>query len=148
LVQRPRGQHLRRSDITERRQFILGAGAALVALGGAWPALAATTPYTPAGLVAAKAAGKPFLLDFFADWCVTCAAQHRVLDKLRAAHPAYVAIPFIQVDWDAEEHGPLVRAMKIPRRSTLVVLKGERELGRLVAETDPGKIEALLKLAL
>lgn len=131
----------------KRRQFILGAGAALVAL-GARATLAATTPYTPTTLAAAKATGKPFLLDFFADWCVTCAAQHRVLDKLRAADPAYAAIPFIQVDWDAEEHGPLVRAMKIPRRSTLVVLKGERELGRLVAETDPGKIAALLKLAL
>jgi thioredoxin 1 len=134
--------------MADRRQFILGVGAGLASLAVTGPALSATTPYTPATLAAAKAGGKPFLLDFFADWCVTCAAQHRVLDKLRAANPAYEAIPFIQVDWDAEEHGPLVKAMQIPRRSTLVVLKGERELGRLVAETDPGRIEALLKLAL
>lgn len=112
------------------------------------PATAATIPYTPDALSAAKASGKPFILDFFADWCTTCAAQHRVLDKLRAKNPAYHAIPFLQVDWDTEEHGPLVRAMHVPRRSTLIVLKGDKELGRIIAETSEDKIAALLKLAL
>ncbi len=131
----------------DRRHFIalLAAGTALLAVR---PAFAATTPYTPATLQAAKAAGRPFILDFFADWCTTCAAQHRVLDKLRAQNPAYDNISFIQVNWDEEEHGALVRDMKIPRRSTLVVLKGNQELGRIVAETDAGRIEDLLKLAL
>jgi len=112
------------------------------------PAMAATIPYSPDAFSAAKASGKPFILDFFADWCTTCAAQHRVLDKLRAKNPAYDAIPFVQVDWDAEEHGPLVRAMHVPRRSTLIVLKGDKELGRIIAETSEDKIAALLKLAL
>jgi thioredoxin 1 len=131
----------------DRRQFVLtlAAGAALLATRSAF---AATSAYTPAVLQAARASGKPFILDFFATWCTTCAAQHRVLDKLRADNKAYDGIPFIQVDWDQEEHGPLVKAMKIPRRSTLVVLKGKAELGRIVAETDPGKLEDLLKLAL
>lgn len=130
-----------------RRQLILGSVAAIGALAFG-PARAATVPYTPDALSAAKASGKPFILDFFADWCTTCAAQHRVLDKLKANNPAYDAIPFVQVDWDAEEHGPLVRAMHVPRRSTLIVLKGDKELGRIIAETSEDKIAALLKLAL
>jgi thiol-disulfide isomerase/thioredoxin len=130
-----------------RRFFLVALGAAAT-LPPILPALAATAPYSAAALKAAEATGQPFILDFFADWCTTCAAQHRVLDKLRAANPAYDGIPFMQVNWDAEEHGPLVRAMNIPRRSTLVVLRGDHELGRIVAETDPGKIEDLLKLAL
>ena len=130
-----------------RRRLILGSVAAIGALAFG-SALAATVPYTPEALSAVKASGKPFILDFFADWCTTCAAQHRVLDKLRAKSPVYDAIPFVQVDWDAEEHGPLVRAMHVPRRSTLIVLKGDKELGRIIAETSEDKIAALLKLAL
>jgi thiol-disulfide isomerase/thioredoxin len=130
-----------------RRQLILGSVLAAGMLAFE-PARAATIPYTPFALGTAKASGKPFILDFFADWCTTCAAQHRVLDRLRANNPAYDAIPFVQVDWDAEEHGSLVRAMRVPRRSTLIVLKGDKELGRIIAETSEDKIAALLKLAL
>jgi thioredoxin 1 len=119
-----------------------------VALATLPAAAAQVTTYTPEALAAAKASGKPFILDFFATWCVTCAAQHRVLDKLRAENPAYATIPFMQVDWDQNEHGPLVAEMKIPRRSTLVVLKGDTELGRIVAQTGDAEIEGLLRLAL
>jgi thiol:disulfide interchange protein len=130
------------------RRAVMGLFAAAMTLAALPAAAAEVTNYTPDALAAAKASGKPFILDFFATWCVTCAAQHRVLDKLRAENPAYAAIPFIQVDWDQNEHGPLVAAMKIPRRSTLVVLKGDAELGRIVAQTGDAEIEALLKLAL
>lgn len=131
-----------------RRGFLglMAFGAGMMALA---PALAVgpVTPYTPEALDAAKASGKPFVLDFFATWCTTCAAQHRVLDKLRAANPAYARIPFIQVDWDENEHGPLVRDLAIPRRSTLVVMRGDTELGRIVAQTGEKQIAALLDLA-
>jgi hypothetical protein len=38
--------------------------------------------------------------------------------------------------------------LNIPRRSTLVVLKGDQELGRIVAGTRKGDIKALLDRAL
>jgi thioredoxin 1 len=38
--------------------------------------------------------------------------------------------------------------MNIPRRSTLVVLKGNKELGRIVAGTAKDDIKALMDLAL
>lgn len=119
----------------------------LMALAGAGMA-AEPVPYTPQVLADAKAGGKPFLLDFFADWCSTCKAQERVIGELAAANPAYAGVPVIQVDWDQEGRGELVRQMSIPRRSTLVVLRGDAELGRVVAATGKDDIARLLDLAL
>ena len=42
----------------------------------------------------------------------------------------------------------LAKRLNIPRRSTLVVLKGDRELGRIVAGTQKSKIKALMDAAL
>lgn len=134
------------------RRLAIGAtiaGFAALSLLAAAPAFALTvTPYTPAALAAAKASGKPFLIDFFATWCTTCRAQERVIEGLIEANPAYGAVPIIRVDWDEHERGELVRSMAIPRRSTLVVMQGDMELGRLVAETGKDAIAGLLELAL
>ena len=112
-------------------------------------ARAATTDYSPDLLAAELAAGKTVFLDFKASWCGTCAAQGRVIEALKAADPAYNAsISFLNVDWDQWGEGALVQQLNIPRRSTLVVLKGTQELGRIVAGTDKAEIKALMDLAL
>lgn len=93
--------------------------------------------------------GKTVFLDFSATWCGTCKAQERVIDALRAENPAYDAgISFVRVDWDDFGDGTLSHALNIPRRSVLVVLRGEKELGRVVAQTGRDEIKALLDLAL
>jgi thiol-disulfide isomerase/thioredoxin len=105
--------------------------------------------YTPGSAEAAMDAGKVVLLDFWASWCSTCAAQERVLASLKAENPAYEQnIAFFIVDWDEFGKGELSKALKIPRRSTLVALKGREELGRIVAGTSKADIKALLDLAL
>lgn len=98
---------------------------------------------------AAMAEGEVILLDFFAPWCSTCRAQERVLEELRAGNPAYDdAIAFITVDWDTHGDGELARSLEVPRRSTLIALEGETELGRIVAGTGRDEIKALLDAAL
>ena len=110
---------------------------------------AAGTPYTPDLLAAELAAGNTVFLDFKASWCPTCKAQGRAIDALRAENPAYdQAITFIDADWDEWGESAIVTQLNIPRRSTLVVLKGDRELGRIVAGTAKDDIKALMDLAL
>jgi thiol-disulfide isomerase/thioredoxin len=97
----------------------------------------------------ALAEGKTVFLDFSATWCSTCAAQDRVITALRGENPDYDAnITFIKVDWDDYGNGDLSNGLKIPRRSTLVVLKGDKELGRIVAGTARKQIKKLMDTAL
>ena len=105
--------------------------------------------YSPDALAQTLADGETVFVDFKADWCTTCAAQARVISALREADPAYdEAMTFMLVDWDTWKDKPVVSEMNIPRRSTLVVLRGEEELGRVVAETSEEKIRALMELGL
>jgi thioredoxin 1 len=105
--------------------------------------------YTPGSAEAAMDDGKIVLLDFWASWCSTCAAQERVLAALKAENPEYEQkIVFFVVDWDEHGKGDLSKALKIPRRSTLVALKGREEIGRIVAGTAKADIKALLDAAL
>ncbi|WP_372884132.1 thioredoxin family protein [Shimia sp.] len=128
-----------------RRQFALLSTAALTL-----PGLAiAAADYTPGLVRKHLAAGDTVFLDFKADWCSTCAAQERVIEALKAAEPAYENhVVFINVDWDRYGDAALTRELKIPRRSTLVVLKGDQELGRVVAGTSTKVIKALMDTAL
>ena len=131
----------------KRREFMaaVGAMAVLPSMGFA----AETLDYRP-GLVQERlAAGDIVFLDFKADWCTTCRAQERVIGHLRGSNPAYdAAITFINVDWDEYGRGELARDLNIPRRSTLVILKGDQQLGRVVARTSQADIQALLDTAL
>lgn len=104
--------------------------------------------YTPEALDALKASGKPYLLDFYAPWCGTCRAQERVIGQLQEENPAYRGITLMRVDWDSNRNGDLVRDLGIPRRSTLVIFKGDTELGRVVAQTRKEQIAALLDTAI
>lgn len=132
------------------RRHLLLASAATLAL--APLPLRAEMPkllYTPGLAEKDMAEGRVILLDFWASWCSTCRAQVRVIEELRAENPAYdQAIRFITVDWDEYGNGDLSRKLQIPRRSTLVLLKGETELGRTVAGTSRQEIKALLDAGL
>ena len=129
------------------RRSLLALGAALALAPAAL--LAQPLDYTP-GLVADRlAAGETVFLDFKADWCTTCRAQERVLDALKAENPAYEAeVTFINIDWDAYGNSQIAQDLNIPRRSTLVVLKGDEELGRIVAGTSRADIQGLMDIAL
>ena len=95
------------------------------------------------------AAGDTVFIDFYTEWCSTCASQGRTIEALLKANPAYQEnITFIKVDWDKHSRSALSRQLAIPRRSTLVVLRGDEELGRIVAGTQKAKIKALLDTAL
>jgi len=130
----------------KRRNFLLAAACVVFA---PLAASAASLDYAP-GLVKQRlAAGETVFLTFKADWCSTCAAQERVLDRLKVANPSYAEkITFVDVDWDEYGRSSLAKELRIPRRSTLVLLNGDNELGRLVADTREDAIRNLLDTAL
>ena len=127
-----------------KRRTLLIAAAALPLLPLA-RAASAMVDYTP-GLVEDRlAAGDTVFVDFSATWCSTCRAQGRIISELRSANPAYdAAMTFVRVDWDTYGTGELSRSLNIPRRSTLVLLRGNAELGRIVAGTRETEIRALM----
>jgi len=129
-----------------RRTLILSM--AVLALAGPLHADGRTF-YTPGMAEAAMDEGEVVILNFWTDWCSTCAAQERVIAALMAENPDYARkVRFIVVDWDKHGDGDLSRALNIPRRSTLVALKGRQEIARIVAGTGKAEIKALFDAAL
>ena len=132
-----------------RRLFLGSAAATLIAASTGLQAGDGTEDYTP-GLIQSKlAAGETVFVDFAADWCSTCARQERVISELRQSNPDFdKSMSFVRVDWDAYGSHEVAKSRNIPRRSTLILLRGDEELGRIVAGTSTGEIKALLELGL
>ena len=130
----------------DRRTF-LASSAAVLAAG---PVFAANGIRYKKGLVEKElAAGNTVFLDFYTEWCSTCRVQGSKIRKLLKANPAYEAnVTFIKIDFDKHGNSSLANRLDIPRRSTLVVLKGNQELGRIVAGTRDKDIKALMDTAL
>lgn len=132
----------------KRRTFIAIA-AASTALPGAAFAADGFVDYTPGLIQEALAEGKTVFVDYAATWCGTCKSQERTITALRGENPAYDEnVLFVRVDWDAYGRHEVSTSRNIPRRSTLLVLKGDQELGRIVAGTSKSDIKALMDLAL
>lgn len=127
----------------DRRFFLTGLIAATSV-----PALAQAagfTDYEPGAVEAALADGKTVFVDYSATWCSTCKRQERVINALRASDPIYdEKLTFIKVDWDTYKNHEVTVFREIPRRSTLIVLRGDAELGRVVAGTSESQIKALM----
>lgn len=102
------------------------------------------------GLVKERlAAGETVFIEVGTDWCTTCASQKRTIAALRDNNAAYdEAITFVYMDWDIYKGSDLATELGIPRRSTLVALSGDAELGRIVAGTSKSDIQALMDTAL
>ncbi len=130
-----------------RRKFMSLTGAALAL---PVPAFAASSlPYSVGLVDGLLADGKIVFIDFFTTWCTTCRAQGRAINSLRTLNPVYdEKLTFVKVDWDVYSNSKLAKRLAIPRRSTLVVLYGDAEIGRIVADTRKSKIRALMDLAI
>ena len=128
-----------------RRTLLAGTFGLLSAM--SIPAIAAddTVEFMPGDIKEALDNGETVFVDYYTSWCGTCKRQERVMDELRAENSAYnKAMTFIKVDWDVYASHEVSTSRNIPRRSTLIVLKGDQELGRIVAGTSVESIKELL----
>jgi thioredoxin 1 len=130
-----------------RRLFLTSAMALVLAPTLAPGAASASdfVEYTPGVIESALDEGKTVFVDYSATWCSTCRRQERVVNNLRATNPAYdQAMTFVRVDWDTYRTHEVAVRRSIPRRSTLLVLRGNQELGRIVAGTSATDIRQLM----
>lgn len=105
--------------------------------------------YTPGVIENALSDGKTVFVDYSATWCSTCKRQERVINVIRAENPAYdAAMTFVKVDWDTYRSHEVTVSRSIPRRSTLIVLRGDQELGRIIAGTSEAQIKDLMNKGL
>lgn len=129
-----------------RRAFV---GLTVAASALPFVATASTTAYAPGVIEQALARGETVFVGYSADWCSTCARQERIMAKLRAENPAYdAAMTFVRVDWDDFKNHAVAKSRGIPRRSTLIVLRADQELGRVVAGTSEAQIKTLMDTGL
>jgi thioredoxin 1 len=124
------------------RRVLVGAAASLAAAFVVMPiAFAAATAFDKAAFQAAQKAGKPILVEISAPWCPTCKAQAPILSEL-SAQPKFKDLVRFTVDFDSQK--PIWSEMKVQMQSTLIVYKGDKEVGRSVGETKKEALEALL----
>ena len=103
------------------------------------------TDYKPGLIQSQLDTGKTVFVDYAADWCSTCKRQERVINEIVQQNPEYKqAMAFIRVDWDSYKNHEVTTSRKIPRRSTLLVLRNNEELGRIVAGTAIKEIQVLM----
>jgi thiol-disulfide isomerase/thioredoxin len=127
----------------DRRAF-LGLLAAAPALFATGSLAAPRVPFDRAAFDAAVAAGGPVLIDVFAPWCTTCRAQSAVLADL-FARPEFAGFQVFVIDYDSQKD--LMRSFGVQQRSTLIAFSGGVEVGRVIGDTRPAAIEALLAAA-
>jgi len=110
-----------------------------------WAAAACAEPFSMKGLLAAQDSGKPVLVEVYADWCPTCARQKPVISELMR-QKEFSGYRLLTVDFDTQKDA--LRNLRVQQQSTLLVFSGKHEQGRLVGETDRGRIAALLRKGL
>jgi len=86
--------------------------------------------------------GKPVVLDISAPWCPTCKEQKPIIEGLMK-QPAYKDVTLLTIDFDSSK--PTLKMFKVSNQSTLIVFKGDKEVGRSVGDTTPAGIEGLVK---
>jgi thioredoxin 1 len=120
--------------------------ATLIGLALSAPALSLEEgKFEQAEFEAAQAAGKPILLHVVAEWCETCHAQKEVVEKLEADQK-FRDYSIYMIDFDTEKD--IMRSFGATSRSTMIVFKGETEMGRLVGDTSESAIRALMEKGL
>jgi thiol-disulfide isomerase/thioredoxin len=97
--------------------------------------------FTPQRFAQLQNQGALILIDIFADWCPTCAAQQKILARYQTEH-ADVPLHILQVNFDTQKE--YVTQFAAPRQSTFVLYRGKERLWFSVAETRPEVVFAEL----
>lgn len=98
-------------------------------------------PFNMAAFKQAQSAGKPILVDAYADWCPVCRAQQQVFEGLKQ-NPQYDTLTLFRIDYDNQKDA--LKTFGVQKQGTLIAFKGDKETGRSLGDTQAASIEALL----
>jgi len=127
-----------------RRKFLATTAVAALTIGLPLSASTETVLYSHATFDNYIASKKTFLMGVHAKWCSTCDRQKRIINALREQGEPYKSMTMLAVDWDENRKSPLIGKYNVPRRSTLIMFKDGKEVGRIVAGTSTSEIQALI----
>jgi thioredoxin 1 len=96
-------------------------------------------PFDAQAFQQAQTAGKTILIDVTAAWCPTCKQQGPVIQKIEKEEPSLVVY---EVDFDTAKD--TLKRFHVQYQSTLIMFRGDTEVGRSTGETDPIRIRALV----
>jgi len=85
--------------------------------------------------------GGVVLLHIHADWCSTCRAQDKILKSLMDNNN-YPGLTIMEINFDTQKD--LLKKYNVRYQSTLVLFRGNKELGSLTAKRNISAIRALL----
>jgi thiol-disulfide isomerase/thioredoxin len=132
--------------MTINRRHVLAAAMALFSGMAANAASAGeASSFSQEAFDTARKQGRPILVKVTAPWCPTCKAQKPILSGL-ATDPRFAKMAVFEVDFDSRKD--VLKELGVQKQSTLIVYKGQTEMGRSTGETDPAAIEALLAKAI
>jgi len=100
--------------------------------------------FTEAGFNQLKQDNAAVLIDVHATWCPTCRKQSKVIKAFLKQHPDS-DLTVLKVDFDDQK--PWVKHFKAFRQSTLIMYKGNNEIGRSIAQTNEKKLFNLFSMA-
>jgi thioredoxin 1 len=124
-----------------RRSFLVAGIAAVAVRPGAGRAAVVWQSYNADGFAADQAAGKTILAAVHADWCPTCKQQAPIL-KGALGEAALAGVVTVRVNFDTDKD--FLTAHRVAQQSTILVSKGDREVARVIAETDPERLRAFV----
>lgn len=127
------------------RVFVLSTLMLLTTVTSTQSVLAANTMlYDATRFEQGKAGNRLMLLEFHATWCAACAIQlDHVMNILKDEQ--YRNLWHYIINFDTEDK--VVKTYGVRRQSTLVILKGTKELSRSVGVNDIGELRTFLKTA-
>ena len=107
-----------------------------------------TLDYEPGMIKQALLNGETVIVEYGAHYCSACKAQARAINSLRAENPQYDEnITFVRVEWTEYRDHEVATERNVPRMTTILLLKGNEEIDRIIAG-NKNKIKELLDLGL
>ena len=88
----------------------------------------------------AKASGKTIVINSYEVWCGTCSEQTKILDQ---AEKEFKDIIFLS--YEQSKNKDIAQKLKVKYWTTIVVYKGNKEVGRIMGQTDKKIIYSIIE---